>query len=479
MLVCLALQIMSCSDWLDVSPRAQIESGENFENEEGYKDALTGIYLLMTDESLYGKDMTYGMVDVLAQYYTGITGTSQSYYYALQFDYADVSNVTRINAIWKNMYNVIANLNELIAHIDNADPNKFTGRNYHLIRGEAYGLRAFLHFDLLRLFGKSFAAGAGTLSIPYMTGVTASVSPQSTVSEVLEKIQMDLKEAESELAVDPVKDGNEVMSTDDEVYQSDRTFKFNYYAVKLLQARAYLYAQNYTEAAKAAQAIINQQTFVWVTEAEISSYDTNSRNYVGAEELVFCLYMGNLSTLYTSTFTELNGFCVSEAAGKLIYEEAVYQKTDFRWLYQMDMISSSVCIPAKLKQPASGRAEYLNRLPLMRISEAYYIAAECAMKGENADVEAAVEYLNKVRSHRGLATGLPKSLTVEEVTKELDKEYTKEFYCEGQLFFYFKRNDRAAITVYSNWGYTYTTTPKYVFPLPDDELEYGDREQAE
>lgn len=72
--------ITSCSDWLDVSPRTEIKADDNFESEQGFKDALTGVYLLMTGTNVYGKEFTYGMTDVLAQYYTGITQTSHAYY---------------------------------------------------------------------------------------------------------------------------------------------------------------------------------------------------------------------------------------------------------------------------------------------------------------------------------------------------------------------------------------------------------------
>ena len=38
------LGLMSCSDWLDVSPKTSIPTDKQFESESGFKDALTGIY---------------------------------------------------------------------------------------------------------------------------------------------------------------------------------------------------------------------------------------------------------------------------------------------------------------------------------------------------------------------------------------------------------------------------------------------------
>ena len=42
----------------------------------------------------------------------------------------------------------------------------FSGHNYELIRGETLGLRAYLHFDLLRMFAPSFTVGANAAAIP-------------------------------------------------------------------------------------------------------------------------------------------------------------------------------------------------------------------------------------------------------------------------------------------------------------------------
>lgn len=198
------VSLTACNDWLDVSPKTEIKAKDNFSYEQGFKDALTGCYLTMTSSSLYGKELTFGLLDVLAQYYTGITGDNHSYAHEVIYDYDASSSETRINAVWEDGYNLIANINELIAYVDKADTRMFTGRNYHLIRGEAYGLRAQMHFDLLRCFGKSYAAGPTEKAIPYITENSKKVTPLSTVEAVLAKILADLEIAESELQCDPV-----------------------------------------------------------------------------------------------------------------------------------------------------------------------------------------------------------------------------------------------------------------------------------
>ena len=64
--------------------------------------------------------------------------------------------------------------------------------------------------------------------------------------------------------------------------------------------------------------------------------------------------------------------------------------------------------------------------------------------------------------------------------EEIRKEYTKEFMCEGQLYYFYKRLNYEQIPIPTAVGnmvsYSYVM-PHYVFPLPDDEVEYGGREK--
>ena len=64
------LGLMSCSDWLDVSPKTSIPTDKQFESESGFKDALTGIYLKLGTTTLYAGDLTYAYLDELAGLYS-------------------------------------------------------------------------------------------------------------------------------------------------------------------------------------------------------------------------------------------------------------------------------------------------------------------------------------------------------------------------------------------------------------------------
>ena len=73
------LVFSSCNKWLDVKPKTQVASDDAFSDEQGFKDALTGAYESMTLPAAYGKELSYGFTEVLAQNYTGFLSYDQYY----------------------------------------------------------------------------------------------------------------------------------------------------------------------------------------------------------------------------------------------------------------------------------------------------------------------------------------------------------------------------------------------------------------
>ena len=53
----------SC-DWLEVSPSNEVNEEDLFAKGSGYRNALNGIYLNMSDNSLYGRNLSYGFIAV-------------------------------------------------------------------------------------------------------------------------------------------------------------------------------------------------------------------------------------------------------------------------------------------------------------------------------------------------------------------------------------------------------------------------------
>ena len=59
----------SCSNWLDVKPTKYTEEGEAFSTVTGFQNSLTGVYIQMKGKTLYGQNLSMGMMEYLGQHW--------------------------------------------------------------------------------------------------------------------------------------------------------------------------------------------------------------------------------------------------------------------------------------------------------------------------------------------------------------------------------------------------------------------------
>lgn len=460
---------ISCSDWLDVRPKSQIIAGDQFKTESGFRDVLTGVYISMASPGLYGREMTFGLTEALSQNYD-LEGSNR-YRYGAEYDYNHTAIRPLIDTIWSQMYNGIANLNLLLEHMDGVNPGIFTGRNYEITKGEALGLRSFLLFDLLRLFSSAYISNPNAPAIPYVDRYSIKVTSQQTVREVVERLITDLTTAAALLKSDPLA----ACSLDSVYYNRDRQRRFNYFAAKATLARVYLYKNDMPNALACAGEIIeNDQRFSWVHQSSMETANANDRNLIFNNEHVFGLHDNHLEDDIKGYFNSVsgsNGLVVSEPKIRMFYEMDNGLAADWRQTYLFSY-DGGVRYPSKLWQYNNPKNDYGKKMPLIRKTEMYYIAAEC-LKESNPD--SAVVLLNTVRNHRNIVSSLdlPETLTSAEIQQEIFKEYRKELICEGQLFFYYKRLNLSRIEGAALPG----DDRVYVLPMPENEIEFGDREQ--
>ena len=198
--------LSGCTDWLDVTPNAQINKETMYETPQGFRDNLFGIYLAMTGTSLYGCDMTYGFMDELAQYYTAYQNTGHTYYEVTQYNYANKDVQKQIKGMWLGAYNAIANCNLLLENMKDKGASFFPDDDAAFLEAEALGLRAYLHFDMLRAFTPPYGDGTGA-GVPYADRFTAEPFPALTAKGSIERILADLAKAGNLLKdIDPVLD---------------------------------------------------------------------------------------------------------------------------------------------------------------------------------------------------------------------------------------------------------------------------------
>ncbi len=465
LLICLiASGISSCKKWLDVKPGTQVLQDEMFSTEAGFNQALLGSYLQM-GTGLYADNLTVTTISAMGQNYQTTT-TGHPLLEHAKYNYAAPVVKSTIATIWGNMYKAIGGVNNILDHVDQAK-GVFLKNHYNLIKGEALGLRAYMHFDLLRMFGPVPVNNGAVKAIPYIKTFDKQVSTLGSTSQVIELCLKDLDEAEQLLSVYQEIIYNTESSADE--FTNYTRNHFNYWAIKALKARVYLYVGNKAKAYQYAKEVISSGKFPFVERSTFNLTANQDRTF--STEHIFALNLPLLKPMIDLRF-KLDGnvnfmgstFYLTNATMNTLFDVANGGSTDYRYLYHI-RTSSSYSYSSKFWQDGITNLQLSNQMPLLRLSEMYYIAAEAT-----SDLTEARTLINDVRVKRGL-----EALTVtfnENVRmQEIAKEYIKEFYAEGQLFFYYKRLGtlpvpRSAVAM---------TAQTYVFPLPDNEIEFGNR----
>ena len=454
--------ITACNDWLEVAPQAEKEEAEMFEKEVGFRNVLIGAYIRMKSNNLYGEDLTYGSIEMLAQHWTNTDDLGK---YLKAYNYEQSVVETKINSFYGNLYKVIADVNGLLNNID-ARKEMFEGNNFEIIKGEALAIRAFCHFDVLRLFGPiPTNLPEGTI-LPYVT--TVSIVPNRLVSynDFTTKLLADLDEAERCLeGNDPIltafiKELSTLEVAQDDNFLCDRQMRMNYYAVCALKARVQLWLGNKNEALKYAQKVIDAKDPNGNVMFRLgSATDCANGDLIFSSEHIFNLNVYNLSdfkisaanTFYTNS-TALKYFWASETTdirrGKMWKE--VYDNYWWTYYYYMTKYTQATNMPVWAK----------NSIPLFRLAEMYLIAMECG------SIQNANDLYKEVCIARDIT---PVTFgSTEELSETLILEYNREFYGEGQAFYAYKRLGRSKIFGTSTVG----SALIYVLPLPKAESLY-------
>lgn len=471
--------LTSCEEWLDESSSAVIIADEQFEVESGFKDALLGVYIGMTSQELYAKDLTWNAIDLLSQQYAPLPSGAQ-YAQIQQYRYKTTSSIRQIDAIWKKLYNTIANINSELSQLE-AKKEVLSSINYAIIKGELLGLRAFLHFDLIRIYGHSNMGGrsgelASKFAIPYVKNYSSELHPQLTYTATFNELGNDIKEALELLKEDPIypnatRSSDYFLDANREGFYDNREQRMNYFAVKALQARMLLWqggTENINAAKLAAEEVIATSGAYLIVSA---TYNVSSDpilwpevlfslNVYAFEDIVNRFLDADRTTNYDALF-----MAASTAAEVFETANPNIGIADVRYSTLLTTQTKGL-VSIKLMQGDNNL--HRNQMPLIKLPEMYYIVAEASI---DTDLPKAIEYLNLVRASRGILDPIDSASDVEIVKSEITKEYRKEFISEGQLFFYFKRTGVTTIPGLSEE--TVVDDEIYMLPYPASEIQFG------
>ena len=448
----------SCSEWLDVTPNTDVPAKELFTTENGFKSALAGLYITMTEENTYGRNLTFGLMEQLAQMYDklpdGTTDRNSVYIYDRETSGAYNTKGVLAN-IWQSQYHVIANANNLLKWLElNGEvviPDTVTRR---MIHGEALALRAFLHFDLLRGWGPVNYAGDKAAKemkcMPYRTVADHSKQPLLPAKEIVYNILKDLKEASGYMSYEKDLD----ISSDTE----GRHFRMNYHAINAMLARVYSYIGEKDSAAMYAGMVIDGCGLVLA--------NNNDNDPILSKEVIFGLNMyeleDNLSEYFAYGEKINTKYYLNISTLNSIYEATGAESEDMR--------AKGSAFHRNNEKQCAISLKYIDNdsemVPLIRLPEMYYIVAEATEGAVSAS------YLNGVRNKRGISKAKDVVCdTKEQRISALGKEYRKEFYGEGQYFWFLKSHGITGVL--QHCPEVELANENFVFPLPDAEVEFG------
>lgn len=438
-----------------------VDNGKMFNDEQGFIDAMNGVYASMTFGELYGENLSFGLIDEIAQlYYNDRQHYETVLNKTIDLKYMDIDVRRRIDGIWKSAYNVISSANSIL---DNAETRSYP--SIERIRGEAMAVRAFIHFDMLRLFAPSYG-NPSAKAIPYVTHFSNDPVAYSSVEEVYGYIKDDL-----EKALEALKSSPSVPR------RKNKALYINYHSAAAVLASVHNWAGNHKEAGKYAL-IALEGGYKLNREENIKNL---FQGYIAKEE---CLWGLHAPKMYLNVRKRLMSSLLSDDTDMVrqgfreLYAVSSFTPSNNDYRYQsyftIGKWGSGTVAFSKLydkyydeNQTASGsRTPGIN---LIRLPELYYILSESEYEANKIK---SLAYLNEVVTSRGLS---PIKLEDIQERKNYEKilvdEIIKEFWGEGRAFFAYKRfwTDMKGV----DGKIHYASDNVYILPVPEEEKEDG------
>lgn len=469
-----ATLLTSCDDFLDVRPKSEKVEDDLFDNADGFESAIYGVYGSMQVTNLYGQYLYWGLTDIMAQDLDQNTTSSRA---LARYQYSSNDDLQkRFANVWTAAYTSIGYANNVLKNLDKKSPSDFP--LYNLYKGEMLAVRAYLHFDLLRLFASTDQSKRG---IPYTTTYSPSENEFKTVGEDYDLILGDLLQAEQLLSEE--KD-NIVYPRNNKQYfkfQNYRETHCNYYAVLGILAKVYWMKGDMANAARYAQMVIDSQKFPLASVAEIkdlfagklSDKETLWGLYSNSYTETAGNYLYNYQSYYSyDPYTDASGVTHLMPYNKIYTQDVSATAQDYRLNWFREGTGYVRCDKTTdyytLGKATSTPSDWTTRIDginMLHVSELYLIAAEALL---DTDYAKAVEYFNAETGSRGL----PALTDDKQLTKDMIfNEYHKEMFGEGQVWYNMKRLNKDIVSNLDT-----KTIPAsedvYVVPIPQDEFDY-------
>ncbi len=448
-LVMVMMAAASSCKKLEVNPSDAISTGTLVTTNDGLTNALNGAYALFKDHiefngSIDNNNMYlrqfYQLSDFASDDITCGQITEDPLFNSFTLGHSPSQANTRY--FWYVSYKIITGVNTVIDAVEklpDADEKK------KQLLGECYFLRAFCHFNLVRLFGKPYSVAPESPGIILRTNLTdESQKARSTVSEVYASVIADAEKA-AQLMTQPR--GVQYASAA---------------AANALLARVSLYKEDNAKAIEYANKVISSGKYELTTK---STYPALFANAATSPETIFCIAFtaaddyGKFGSIASMIYSDGNSGWGEEFASSSLRASMAAHPEDVRWSYIVPAKDDAGNVQKKngIEMYYITKFSFQNGQPnlsspiMFRLAEMYLIRAEAEAK--TGATAAALDDVDMIRKNRGLEASLYNKV-LPSGSSALDVVLTEkriEMAFEGHRTYDVFRNKRSLNKNY--WGY--------------------------
>ncbi|WP_423735912.1 RagB/SusD family nutrient uptake outer membrane protein [Chitinophaga caseinilytica] len=458
----------ACNKQLDnLRPHNVTYEEQQFSSPEGFQKAVYGAYSAVAGgasaTSFNFNDMQLFLSDAHGNDIRATDAGVNKYTNAFGYLNSAEKDLSLTHDYWRGAYNASLLINKILANVKPGEANPAILQ----AKGEALFLRAYIYFNLVRLYGKPYYQNGGNnpgvMLITTDNNGPAFAPPRATVKAVYERVVADLNDA---LPLLKANNGN--------------LYATRYAAFGLL-SRVYLYmggtfggpdAAANRKAREYADSVIRNGGYALLQGDAYANYYKNDAP--GNVEDIFSVNtafnQGLLSNLYAMP-SQINytGGLYRPSPDLL----AQLQPQDLRWKFFIRNVTPGFAQDtlATVKYMINYTSLYsLSPNRYLRLAEMYLNRAEAAVKG--GDNASALADLNVIRRRAGV--GDTSNITGQPLFNEILKQRRLELMFEGHSSYDCFRNGLPMVRTYASGSSgamtVQATDPKVLMRISADEI---------
>lgn len=430
-MICLCLLVLGtgCDNYLDIKPTGSVIPTTLAEYRALWATAYNtvpsdrGLANLGADEMFVSNEADKSRYSAIERWETG-TSTSSS----------------TVSFNWAGYYQVLFYSNFIIEHQD--DITEGHDSEVKQLVGEAYLMRAYMHFVLANLFGQPYtkpgATEAKAVPLKFSTDLEER-SQRNTVGEIYTSVLEDIQTAESLLNVEKWND-------------ITLSYRFTTLCVPALRSRVYLYMGDWANAYKYSEEALAKKADLEDFRVEGFKLPNHFQSVEAINALEF-----TLNSNYKNAVSVLPSFLALYGEGDL-RPDAYFAKADDK--------GNRACLKG-------GDHSFRNTI---RVAELYLNSAEAAAQSDKL-TEARKRLLTLMEKRYTPEAYTKKSAEVEamskaDLIKEILNERARELAFEGQRWFDLRRTSRPRLEkkIEEKTYVLEQDDPRYTLRIPEEAI---------